>query len=539
MKTKFSPTNLVGDKNKKVLQEISSLYIKGKDLESAKRKAAKKFGMATMPKKFEVLDYLKRQNIELSIKEKIHSMRSLSGIVSVTVLTKPYPCHFRCAYCPKEKGMPQSYLSSEPAAARAKMLNFDPYLQVKKRLKVLEIGGHPTDKIELIILGGSFSLYPNKYRQWFLKCCFDAANNKKSKNLKEAQKINETTQRRIIGVTIETRPDLIDEQEIKFLRYLGVTRVEIGAQNYFDFILKKNHRGHKKSDLAKATYLLKEAGFKVTYHLMLNLPGSNPFLDWLSCLLFFYNPRFRPDQVKIYPLMVVKGSLVYEWFKAGLPANASVARRAGKFKTYDTETLIRTLAAIKRYVPNYVRIVRIIRDIPAKNIESGSKFSNLREDVQKFMNEKGIKCNCVRCREIKNEIIENPKLLVKKYRASKGIEYFLSIVDKKKNKLGAFLRLRILFYLKDKEKPIFRVLKKSAIIREIHTYGRMLSFGRKSVLASQHQGFGKILIKEAEKIAKKQGAKDMAVIAGIGAREYFRKFGYELRDDYMIKKIKI
>ena len=523
----------------RILQEISSLYIKGRDLESAKRKAAKKFGMATMPKKFEVLDYLKRQNIELPKKEKIHSMRSLSGIVSVTVLTKPYPCHFRCAYCPKEKGMPQSYLSSEPAAARAKTLDFDPYLQVKKRLKVLEIGGHPTDKIELIILGGSFSLYPNKYRQWFLKRCFDAANNKKSKNIVEAQKINETAKQRIIGITIETRPDLIDEREIKFLRHLGVTRVEIGAQNYFDFILKKNHRGHGKKELAKATYSLKEAGFKVTYHLMLNLPGSNPFLDWLSCLLFFYNPRFRPDQVKIYPLMVVKGSLVYEWFKAGLPANASVARRAGKFKTYDTETLIRTLAAIKRYVPNYVRIVRIIRDIPAKNIESGSKFSNLREDVQKFMNEKGIKCNCVRCREIKNEIIENPKLLVKKYRASKGIEYFLSIVDKKKNKLGAFLRLRILFYLKDKEKPIFRVLKKSAIIREIHTYGRMLSFGRKSVLASQHQGFGKILIKEAEKIAKKQGAKDMAVIAGIGAREYFRKFGYELRDDYMIKKIKI
>jgi len=511
------------NKKTEIFSKILEIYQKTKNLEKSKRLAGKFFSLPKMPKNYEILKFAKEKNV--SLEEKIHKIRSLSGIVSVSVLTKPFPCRFKCAFCPKEKGMPQSYLSQEPAAERAKSLNFDPYLQVRKRLETLKISGHSTDKIELIILGSTFSLLPKRYRIWFLKRCFDGANNKESKNLKEAQFLNEKAKNRIIGITIETRPDLINEEEIKFLRELGVTRVELGAQSFFNFILKKNERGHQRKDLINATFLLKETGFKVVYHIMLNLPYSNPLLDILSSLLFFYLPPFKPDQIKIYPLMVVKGSKIYNWF------------REGKIKIYDKETLIKTLAAIKRLVPSHVRISRIIRDIPSPKIESEMRITNLRENVQYFLKSRGLRCKCIRCREIREGKIKFPILKIKKYIASKGKEFFISIEDKKTKKLASFLRLRIPYFLKN-NKPIFDSLKNCALIREIHTYGRMLELGETNKKYIQHQGFGIKLIKEAEKIAKIRGAKKIAVIAGVGAREYFRKNGYTLKDTYMIKDLK-
>jgi elongator complex protein 3 len=449
-------------------------------------------------------------------------MRSLSGIVSVTVLTKDYICPFRCAYCPKEKNIPQSYLSTEPAVARAMLFNFNPYKQVSGRLKVLNIGGHETSKVELIILGGTFSFLPKSYRQWFLKRSFDAANQKISVNLATAQKLNQKAKRRIVGITIETRPDLISEDEIRFLRKLGVTRVELGVQNFFNFVLNKNERKHDRKQIAIATKLLRNAGFKITYHIMLNLPGSNPLLDFWSAMLFLYHPSFKPDHLKLYPLVVVKGSKVYRWYKQG------------KFKPYKSDVLVYLLSAIKQYTPNYVRIVRVIRDIPATRVQAGLKKSNLREVVHGFMRQHNLKCQCVRCREIKSGIIKEPVLKIKKYRASGGQEYFLSIVDKKTDHIAALLRLRLV----NNKQLIFKALRGAALVREIHTYGEVVGLNNKTVQASQHRGFGSWLIGETEKIAKAHGFTKIAVIAGVGVRDYFRKHEYKLRDSYMVKNLK-
>ncbi|MCD6195158.1 tRNA uridine(34) 5-carboxymethylaminomethyl modification radical SAM/GNAT enzyme Elp3 [bacterium] len=513
--------------NKKVFSLLAKELKRGFDLEKAKKKVAEKLALKQLPRTYEFLSYLDRRNPQLASqirkKVKIHKIRSLSGIVSVSVLTKPYPCHYKCAYCPKEKGIPQSYLSDEPAVARAKKVKFDPFLQVKNRLKVLERGGHPTDKVELLILGGTFSLLPQKYRQWFVKRCFEAANEKTSRTLIQAQKINERSKHRIIGITIETRPDLIDEREIKFLRHLGITRVELGVQTFFDFLLKKVNRGHGKKESFRAAYLLKESGFKITYHLMLNLPGSNPFLDWLSGILFFFHSHLRPDHLKIYPLMVVKGSLVYKWWQEG------------KIKTYSKNTLIYVLSAIKKFTPPFIRIIRVIRDIPAQYIEAGVKFSNLRQEVHRFMAQKGLACRCIRCREIKGEKLINPRLVVRRYWANFGKEYFLSIEDKKH--LGALLRLRIPHYFLKNKKTFFNTLKNAALIREIHTYGKSVPISKKFKGAAQHQGFGEVLLKKAEEIARREGVKKIAVIAGVGVRGYFRKFGYRLQETYMVKDL--
>lgn len=512
---------------KKIFTELARQYEQVFDLEKAKKITAAKLGLKKLPRTYEFFGYLEKNRPQLASrirkKIKIHHIRSLSGIVSVAVLVKPYPCKYQCFYCPKEKGIPQSYLSDEPAVARAKKVNFDPYQQVKSRLKVLNQGGHSTNKIELIVLGGTFSLLPKKYREWFVKRCFEAANQKRSKTLPAAQKENEQSTQRIVGITIETRPDLINESEIKFLRYLGVTRVELGVQTFFDFLLKKVNRGHGIKESFYATYLLREAGFKITYHLMLNLPFSNPFLDWLSGLLFFYHPQLKPDHLKIYPLMVIKGSLVYDWW------------REGKIKTYSQDSLIRLLAAIKRFTPPFIRIIRVIRDIPAQYIESGIKTSNLRQEVQRFMVQKGITCRCIRCREIKRKKLIKPHLIIRKYKANFGREYFLSIEDKKH--LGAILRLRIPHYWQTRKKPIFNILKGAALIREIHTYGKSIPLSSRTKKAAQHQGFGELLVHKAEEIARSQGAKKIAVIAGVGVREYFRRLGYRLRDTYMVKDL--
>ncbi len=512
----------------RIFAELIKQYRKFFDLEKAKKKTAEILGLHVLPRTYEFFAYIDKKDPKLASlirsKTKIHRIRSLSGIVSVAVLVHPYPCPYRCAYCPKEKGIPQSYLSDEPAVARAKRVDFDPYKQVASRLKVLEKGGHPIDKIELIVLGGTFSRLPRKYREWFIKRCFDAANQEISSNLLEAQKKNEKSKRRIVGITIETRPDLIDAEEIKFLRYLGVTRVEIGVQTFFDFLLNRMNRGHRKKESFKAVYLLKEAGFKITYHLMLNLPGSNPFLDWLSALAFFYHPALKPDHLKIYPLVIVKGAPLYkEW-------------QRGKVRLYDKGTLVRLLAAIKRFVPPFVRIIRVIRDIPAQYVKEGVRFSNLRQEVQRFMWQRGVRCRCVRCREIKGEKLQKPFVKIRKYWASGGKEYFLSIEDRK-GRLAALLRLRIPHFLFQNKKPLFEVLQGAALVREIHTYGHSVPLGEKPKGAAQHQGFGEILLKKAEEIAKQEGTKKIAVIAGVGVREYFRRFGYRLQDTYMTKRL--
>jgi len=499
------------------------------ELEETKRKLAKELKTKIL-NNFEILKVYKKllkekrvrksKKLEKLLKKK--PIRSLSGIVNISVLTKPYPCPGKCIFCPTEKGFPKSYLSGEPAAERAKSLKFDPFLQVKKRIEMLKIAGHPTDKIELRIVGGTFSFYPKRYQTWFIKRCFDAANEKYSKSLKEAQGKNEKAKNRIVGISIETRPDFVKKEEIKRWRKLGVTLVEIGVQSVFDDILKKNETGLNTKIIAKATKILKDSGFKVLYHLMPNLLGSSLKKDFECFKIVFSDERFKPDWIKIYPTVVVKKTKLYKLWKEK------------KYKSYSDKELIELLIKIKSILPYWVRVTRILRDIPSQKIVAGCKISNLREIVKKEMEKRNLICHCIRCREVREKynLKEKVYLFREDYRASEGKEIFLSFETKNRKKLFSYLRLRI------PSKDVFlSVLKNSAIIREIQTFGQLIPVGEKK-LAPQHRGLGKKLIREAEKIAKEEfKRKRVAIISGVGVREYFRKLGYKLKQTYMIKNL--
>jgi len=436
-------------------------------------------------------------------------MRSLSGVSVITVLTKPYECPGKCIYCPTQKDVPKSYLADEPAVMRAILNKYDARSQVETRLKSLAAQGHPIDKVELIIIGGTFSYLPRDYQESFVKECFNALNGKESKTLAEAKTLNEITKSRCVGLTLETRPDYITEDEVKWFRYLGATRVELGAQTVFDSVLLKNARGEKVATTSKATKLLRDAGFKICYHLMPNLYGSNLEMDKEMFHIVFEDERFKPDYIKIYPCMVIEGTPLYDLWKRG------------EYKSYSDEELIDLICDVKKHVPYWVRIMRTIRDIPAPNIASGSTLSNMRQVILEKAVTEGWKCNCVRCREIGSQTSNlNVKMFVEKYRAAGGDEYFLSFESEDRTVLYSLLRLR---------------LSKAAIIREIHTYGQEIEVGESG--KTQHMGYGRKLIVEAEKIAKDAGYTEISVISGVGARDYYRKFGYSLDHEYMVKKL--
>lgn len=537
------------------------------DLAFLKRKISKKYKIPC-PSNIELLKayhrFLKIKRLKPSEKLenllKTRPIRSLSGIVNISVLTKPYPCPGKCIYCPLEKGIPKSYVSGEPAVERAKLLNFDPYLQTKRRIEMLKTEGHQTDKIELRIVGGTWSYYPKRYQGWFIKRCFQAANEfgkeknskrktqnakpqLKTKNLEEIQRINEKAKHRIVGISIETRPDFINEKEILRLRKFGVTMVEMGVQTIFDDVLEKNKTGLNQNKIALATKLLKDAGFKVLYHQMLNLPGSDLEKD-LECFeTVFNNEKFKPDWIKIYPVVVTKGSQLYGIW------------RKGNYKPFSEKELIELLIQIKKNLPDWVRVARILRDIPVSKIGAGCKISNLREVVKREMKKRNLICKCIRCREIREKYDPKEKVYLfrKDYDASEGKEIFLSFETKNRDsnpsttllpakdgrapKLYSLLRLRVPSQIFNRERHFIPVLNNSAIIREVQTFGEVVPIGIKKI-APQHRGLGKKLIKIGEKIAKKEfGFKKMAVISGVGTREYFRKLGYKLRNSYMIKRI--
>ncbi|MFZ5365395.1 MAG: elongator complex protein 3 [Patescibacteria group bacterium] len=463
-------------------------------------------------------------NPSLRLLLKKRAIRTLSGVAPIAVLTKSYPCPGKCAFCPTEAQMPKSYLSNEPAVMRAVLTKFDPFKQVSVRLKALADNGHATDKIELIVMGGTWSCLPKRYQTNYIKRCFDAGNGKVSSSLKAAQKLNETAKHRIVGVTLETRPDYITEEEIKRYRLLGCTKVEIGIQTTDDNILKLNKRGHGRKEIIRATKLLKDAGFKVAYHLMPNLPGATPKKDLEVFQELFSNPDFQPDMLKIYPCVVVKGSELYNWW------------RAGKYKPYTDKQLVDLLLKIKLTVPDYVRIIRLIRDIPKESIEAGNVISNLRQYLKAELAAQKKLCKCTRCREARTNIsrVADAKLFTRKYQASGGTEYFLQFASKDQKILYAFLRLR----LPSSKDNFIPELKNAALIREVHTYGRLVPIAKKEDRAVQHLGFGSKLMKESEKIAKKAGYDKMAVISGVGVRGFYRKLGYKLQGTYMVKNIK-
>lgn len=505
------------------------------DLASFKRKMAKKYGISC-PSNVRLLKaYHKlvktgriRKSGKIEDLLKTRPIRSLSGIVNVSVLTKPYPCPGKCLYCPIEKGIPKSYLSGEPAVERAKRLKYNPYLQVKKRIEMLENEGHPTDKIDLRIIGGTWSFYPQKYQTWFIKRCFDACNGRIGRNLKESQRLNEKVKHRMIGISTETRPDFINEKEIKWMRGLGITRVELGVQSIYDDVLKLNLRGHGVKETISATKLLKDAGIKVCYQMMPNLPGSDLKKDEKTFEELFQNPDFRPDYLKIYPCALVKEAPLYKLYLQK------------KYRPYAKEELINLIKIIKKKVPYYVRIQRITRDIPSRFIVAGgAQISNLRQLILEDMKKEGWQCKCIRCREVRGDYNPKDKLYLfrEDYDASGGKEIFLSYENKNRTKLFSLLRLRIPSQYFEKKNHFLGVLSGTAVIREIQTFGQLVSIGKRKI-APQHQGLGKKLIKEAEKITKQEfGLNKITVIAAVGARDYFRKSGYRLKNEYMVKKI--
>ena len=469
----------------------------------------------------------KNPNIEKILVKR--QVRSQSGVTVISVLTKSLPCPGKCLFCPTEKNMPKSYLSNEPAVMRAILNDFDPFRQVRMRLKALAANGHPTDKIELIVMGGTWSYHQTKYQNWFIKRCFDALNGRTSKNLAAAQKKNETAKHRCIGLTLETRPDFINTKEIKKMRELGCTRVELGIQHTDDKILKLNRRGHTSEQSIAAIKLLKDAGFKINLHLMPNLYGSTPAKDLAMFKKIYTDGDYMPDMIKIYPCVVNEFADLYKLYKQK------------KYKPYTGKQLSELLIKIKKITPPWVRITRLIRDIPEESIIAGNKITNLRQILQDQAKKDGWSCQCIRCREAGHQrnnfqfsifnFQKNSKLVIRKYRASEGMEYFLSLESKDGKVLFAFLRLRI----NSRMKVALPELKGAALVRELHTYGQAMELGATGEV--QHLGLGKKLLAEAEKIAKENGYKKIAVIAGVGVRQYYEKFGYELEGTYMVKDL--
>lgn len=441
--------------------------------------------------------------------------------------------------------MPKSYLSSQPAAARALRNKFHPHRQVVSRIAALEDSGHPVSKLEVIVMGGTWSFLPKRYQSWFIKNVYDGANGFKSRNLDSAIRANETAKCRIIGLTLETRPDYITEKELERMRRFGCTRVEIGVQSVDDRVSDLNLRDQSRVQVARATKLLREYGFKFCYHLMPGLYGSTAEKDLVMLREIFEDENFKPDFVKIYPCQVLPNSLLAKWWKEG------------KFEPMHDRELIKLLLKMKKFVPEWVRIMRLLRDIPVGNILSGAKFSNLRqilrsqpkklreilgdEDFEEiFDGEFKWPCRCIRCREVgfaeKTGLQARPVFKRRDYEAGGGMESFLSFESEDGGTLFALLRLRrpetgfVSKYFRS-------VLKGAALIREVHSYGAEMTVGSEAGVG-QHRGLGKKLMAEAERIARDEWKlKRMTVIAGVGTREYYRKFGYEERATYMTKKL--
>ncbi len=442
--------------------------------------------------------------------------KTISGVTPLAVVIKPRKCpHGTCLYCPS-LAVPQSYTPKSPAIMRAMSLNYDPYKQVLARLKAFKAMGHPTDKIELIILGGTFTAYPIDYQYNFIKNCFDALNGKKSKNLEEAKKLNEKAKHRCIALCIETRPDFCSQEDIERMLEFGCTRVEIGVQAPDDKIYKKVCRGHTVKDVIDATKRLKNAGFKIGYHIMPGLPGSNFKKDIKMFKELFSNPDFKPDQLKIYPTQVIKGAALVKLYEEG------------KYKPYTKEQLIKLLIEFKKIVPKYCRIMRIMREIPPDFLVAGTIRIDLRKVIHEKMLEQGLKCKCIRCREIgfalleKKEIKKDLELNKIQYNASKGKEFFIEVINEDDIIFG-LIRLRI----PDKSKTL--------IIRELHIYGPTLEIGKRERGKTQHTGLGKWLMNEAEKVALESECKKISIISGVGVREYYRKLNYKLEKGYMVK----
>ena len=490
-------------------------------------------------------------------------IRTLSGVAPITVLTKPWPCPGRCVFCPNDVRMPKSYLSREPGAQRAAQQRFDPYAQTAARMWALHQNGHPLDKVELIVLGGTWSFYPEPYQVWFVKRCFDAMNgfadlksrrefsvtaegvgmeslpalldgrqiDDRSYNrtvaefwrtttsgeeaatwdeLAEVQRRNESAGARCVGLVLETRPDRIDEEEVVRLRRLGATKAQIGIQSLSDDVLEANKRGHDAAASRRAFRLLRAGGFKIHAHWMPNLLGSDPGRDREDFRRLFDDPAFRPDELKIYPCSLVAS------------AELMAFHQRGEWRPYDREELVELLVDCVAATPEYCRLTRIVRDIPGDDIVVGNRTTNLRQVVEETMEERGIRSRDIRAREIRRRSVapERLTLVSREFETASTREIFLEL-GSEDDRLAGFLRLSL-----PAAETGMPELEGSAVIREVHVYGRMAGIGGDDDANAQHRGLGRRLVRRAKEIARATGHDSLAVISAVGTREYYRGLGF-------------
>ena len=491
-----------------------------------KARLCKKYGLDKVPANYEILEHVPeeyRDVVEPYLRTK--PVRTLSGVAPVAVMTSPCDCpHGRCSYCPGgvSKNTPQSYTGHEPAALRGGMYSYDPFMQTKSRLAQLRAIGHNTDKVELIIMGGTFTSRQPDYQEWFVKRCFEAMNGSDSENLESAHLLNETAGARCIGLTVETRPDWFGGEQVARSLHLGATKVEFGVQILDDKILDGVKRGHHVKEVVDSTKRSKDAGLKVAYHMMPGLPGSSREKDLVSFREMVDDERFRPDMLKIYPTLVVKDTELYELW------------RSGRYSPMSIEETVKLLAELKSFIPPWLRILRIQRDIPVQLIEAGVRKSHLRELVAEELHVEGRKCRCIRCREIgRSSIVEVPhdkdvELKAVEYAASGAKELFLSFEIPAEDCLIGYARLRLL-----------NNASEVARVRELHVYGEMVPISEKSGSRWQHRGFGEKLLHECEERAASQGYSSIEVTSGVGARNYYRRLGYERKGPYMARALPV
>ena len=527
--------------NKRAQKEIIERILNGeisdkKNLEKKKRKISKKFGLSGVPSNAEILKTAgkeKREELIPLLRNK--PVRSISGVTVITVMPEPKGCpkDDPCIYCPggPEEDTPQSYTGKEPASARAKQASYDPIKQINRRKKQLRAIGHVVDKVELIIFGGTFLSQPINYQKKFVRKCIDTISENDSPDLKTAKKRAETSDSRVIGITFETRPDYCRQGQIDNILDFGGTRVEIGVQTLDNEIYQKTNREHTVQDVINSTQEAKDSGLAVVHHIMPGLPDSTPEKDLKNFEKLFDNPQFRPDMLKIYPCLVIEDTELHDMWKNE------------EYQPLSEEEAYDLIADMKEKTPPWVRIQRIQRDIPSGEIEAGVQKGNLRAIVQRKMSKEGRECDCIRCREVGhktrnenlNPKVENGEILVNEYEASNGKEIFISYEDTKKDIIFGHLRVR----MPSEDAHRKEIDRKTGLVRLLHVFGKLVSVGNENESNSwQHAGIGKKMLKRGEKIAQeKYDVNKMSILAGIGAREYYRKLDYELERPYMVKNI--
>ena len=514
-----------------IIDEIESGELESKDdIEKRKKKLCSELSFPGMPKNSDIMEFVEDDEKKAHKLLLTKPMRTISGIANVAIMARPAPCGGGCIYCPKGKDAPQSYTGKEPATRRAIRNGYDPYDQVEDRLTQYKKNGHSIDKSKLIIMGGTFPFQDPEYQKEFLKRAYDGMNvyggGTKSETLEEAKKQNETAKIRNVGITFETRPDICETEHIDRILEMGGTRVEMGVQTVFDETHELTNRGHGMDKVVEATRKLKNAGFKVCYHLMLGLPGEDREMDRKKFEEVFSNSDYQPDEIKIYPCEVIKGTELYRRYDEGDfdPIDDDEAKERLKY-------------AQEHLIPPHVRVKRVMRDIPSTEVDAGPKLTNMRQMALQELEAEGKRCRCIRCREVghvkqkRNEEPEKVEMLERTYDASGGKEFFISFEDVDKDIILGFARLRA-------SPESFRpeIDDNTLIVRQLKVLGSSTDIGAEGE-DTQHKGYGKKLMQAAEDKARELGRDKVAVISGVGTREYYRKLGYELEGAYMVKKL--